>query len=546
MKLSIMRDDAQDQECEGLRDRERWTADLTEDKDVSDDISIALLHKPDWRLRAVERIDLTSASWADRRRSIHVTPLREILGNDVHRCHTHARIVLPVGNFPRGPLLDFNLKVAEEPAFLLPRKEHSRIQAGYLAFLAEEAGIITDATTWPLKPLLMEIFNFTNGYWRRLRQPEFRKIEPSPDERKELTLKYLIEKGTRNPKLANHLSPDAIHDWTKKIDPIRRMVEERLAESIDSAASNPLLALPGFYGYLALVKESSISTLLADLRSFFLAVEAKANSVGLPPDKNPAEKLLKIYAAYGCYWDALAECTVPLDEPFIIKVAEKRGLHLGDPGENPDSSHSGPRRWMWRKTSSQLFVWADAGTNHLNVRVQDTNVELVTNDLRMLNDRLQVVSDWPEFHETTPELLAIYDSKPNRAYRVWIGFPLKTSTPATVARFVILGLTATAFAGFFFFLFHWLNAGGNKTMTGADVAVILVPSAIAASLLLVRESSTLSSEITKESSYIVALLLAALWIFTLCAYGVNKVDWGSRPEEKSTPSPTLSIKHSKE
>lgn len=63
-------------------------------------------------------------------------------------------------------------------------------------------------------------------------------------------------------------------------------------------------------------------------------------------------------------------------------------------------------------------------------------------------------------------------------------------------------------------------------MTGADIAVILVPSAIAASLLIVREVSTLSTEINKGWTLATGGVLMVLWFSTLIAYGLSAINWG--------------------
>lgn len=93
---------------------------------------------------------------------------------------------------------------------------------------------------------------------------------------------------------------------------------------------------------------------------------------------------------------------------------------------------------------------------------------------------------------------------------------------------MILGLIASALMAFIIFVLHWFGVGsGKREMSGADVAVILVPSAIAASLLLVRESSTLSTELNKRSSIATASALVVLWVCTLIAYAVERIEWGS-------------------
>lgn len=85
-----------------------------------------LLDRPyDWRVRAVERIEMGSATSCMRRRSLLVAPLRDVIGGLLprHGRIESARLTLPVASFPKGPLVDFDVTAADQPAQLLPRAE---------------------------------------------------------------------------------------------------------------------------------------------------------------------------------------------------------------------------------------------------------------------------------------------------------------------------------------------------------------------------------------------------------------------------------------
>ncbi|WP_327727127.1 hypothetical protein OG250_07400 [Streptomyces sp. NBC_00487] len=469
-------------------------------------------------MRAVEKVELTSASWANRSRSIQVEPLRKHIKEYVDIDDKRATLWLPVGNFPKGPLLDFDLEVAEGSAYLLRMADHSEIFAQYIADLARDAGIVIPAD---VKRFLEGVFRFTPASWQDLHQEK----RLSPQRRQELVLRYL----NRNPIMGwsdQPLTVDVIHGWDELIEPIRRLVGWRMVPTIDNVAANPLLALPGASelnsGALRLSGRGAVELLLEALRDFLVLACGKAER-----GNGDARKLLIHYADYGDHWDAIARCTIPLDEPFLIKTSERRGLHLGEPGEVA-SSHSKPRSWYPKNSSSQLVVWGDAQSNHVNIRVTDTNVELRVKRIRALNERHDVINMLPLYYEATPEFIGFYDSGRRRYFRIWVDLPLKTSTSATVGRLVILGLIASALMAFIIFVLHWFGVGsGKREMSGADVAVILVPSAIAASLLLVRESSTLSTELNKRSSIATASALVVLWVCTLIAYAVERIEWGS-------------------
>ncbi|MCX4956877.1 hypothetical protein [Streptomyces virginiae] len=473
-----------------------------------------LRYDRNWCLRSVERIELTSANWSDRKRSVHVLASRQWLPDPLAKKlteqHRRVRLYLPIGNFPHGPLLDFNVTVAGEPAFLLSRKEHARLQAGYVAYLAKLAGIPMNVGGLDLNPLLIAIFGFAASSWESLLGQE--------DNPTDGVLKVLIRQflGKAQRVDGQHLSVTAeiVEKWHRAIQPTRTIVRREMRANVSSATENPLLALPD----LSYASVDEVERLLSALSDFLVAVSQAA------PTSPAAAKLLRTFAASGSHWDAIAECVIPLKGPFLIKTEERRSLsfavnggRVNDRGERPG--------WSWKTYSRQLIVFNDAQSNHVNIRVADVNVEL-RKETPVLDEWGDPVKRSPDLKRATPELLAFYDSDPGRPYRIWIDVPLKVSMPAAVSRVIIFGLAATALLAFMFFVFNWLGAGGHETMTGGDIAVILVPSAIAASLLLVRETSTLSTEINKRSSLATGVVLAGLWVATLFAYGLNGIDWG--------------------
>ncbi|MGW1958036.1 hypothetical protein ACWCPI_35735 [Streptomyces sp. NPDC001920] len=492
------------------------------------EIAVALLYESrEWRVRAVERIEVTSASWSDRRRSTQATELKDLVSNNasIKPWHTHVTLYLPVGNFPKSPLLDFDVTVAGEPAFVLPREEQSKLHTWYISFLASQVGVAIDSS---ITSLLTAIFAFPAGPWQNVHQSMHEEYEQYERATLELLVwQYLMSSSSWN----FQVSQEMVQDWLSIIDPIHKWVSKSVPSSIDSASENPVLALPDIGQMFA--NELQVASLLGDLNS--LLSWARNQQVA------QTRRLLKAYAAYGRYWDMFVECTIPLDEPFMIKTAEKRGLHLGEPGKVANS-HSKPSQLSLQKTSSQLVVFNDAMTNHLNVRVNDTNVELVPDKVRVLNERYEPVGEEPDFQQSSPELLSFYSADEGRKHRIWVDIPLRPSGHAAITRWVVVVLSASALLAFIFFVYHWFDMAEDSKMTGQDVAVILVPSAIAASLLLVRESSTLGAEINKEIYYVTSLILVGLWFFTLTMYAFNKIDWGLSPPvlpDHITQSPSV-------
>lgn len=350
--------------------------------------------------------------------------------------------------------------------------------------------------------MLQAIFGFATEHWKRLLQQE---SFPSDSVLRALFCKYLNKVG-----IPGWVQQDfdyvTVQRWDELIEQTRGIVRERISTDYVSAAEHPILALPHASG-IVLNHEQEVSQHLTSLDD--LLTSAAAASSHIPA----AKSLLDVYAVGGSHWDAIAEVVVPLKEPFMIKTCEKREIGL-------------KRRANWKKSSHQIVAFNDAYSTHLNIRVADTNVEMEVRGARVLDERNDLISGSPDFQRSTPELFSLNSARPNRPHYVVLSMPLKASLPARVSRFVIFALTASALIAFCFFLFNWLGAGGGRNMTAGDVAVILVPSAIAASLLLVRETSTLSTEINEDWSVTTGLILLILWISTLIAYGFNGIDWG--------------------
>ncbi|MFJ3728173.1 hypothetical protein ACIPYQ_37180 [Streptomyces sp. NPDC090045] len=473
------------------------------DKDKAASIAALLLKDQKWRMRAVERIDLTSANWCERRRSVHAKELESVLlPSGLVSGRNSMRLYLPIGSFHKGPLLDFNVRVAEEPAFLLPRAKHSRIHVKYLRLLAADAAVEMDAG---IEPLLVAIFGFASNPWEVFLQSE---VRPSQGVINSLLCKYLERYGLPGWN-AGPINITAVESWRSSVEMTKGLVRDRAPENMLSAAENPILALP--HMSVTVPDAASVLALLADLNIFLAAVLGQVASKD-DTKRKAASRLLDFYASSGSHWSAIVDCTVSLSTPFMIKTSERRGLNL-------DSSFP-----MKQRSSKQLVAFNDARSNHVSVRVIDMNVELASPTV--LDENSEPIDLTPDFKRATPELLSFYDANPDRPNRIWLHLPLKSSLPARVSRLVVLTLTATALIAFCFFVFNWLEIGGTQALTGADIAVILVPSAIAASLLIVREVSTLSTEINKGWTLATGGLLLLLWLATLIAYGLNGIDWG--------------------
>ncbi|MGW8600789.1 hypothetical protein ACWGLB_17860 [Streptomyces sp. NPDC055893] len=364
-----------------------------------------------------------------------------------------------------------------------------------------------------MSPLLTAVFRFAASPWEGMLEQENR---PTDEVMNLLIAQYLTREGIPGWS-KGVVTSDMVTTWQAAIQPVQQLVRMYAASNYSSAAEYPLLALPKLS--TSLVDDNAVLQLMQEFNTFLVMAGNRIGSVA-------AQKLIKFYAVSGNYWHALVECVVPLEETFMIKTEEKRAIAFAAAGAQiPGSSKA--RSWTLRKYSHQLVTFRDALSNHVSVRIGDASLELSARKATVVTDREEEVPTSPDFKRATPELLSFYDSSPERPERILLRIPLKASLPSFASRVAILTLTVSALIAFCFFVFRWAGVGQGGSMTGTDVAVILVPSAIAASLMLVRDTSTLSAEINKEWSVIIGAVLVGLWIATLLAYALTAIAWGN-------------------
>lgn len=133
------------------------------------DVTVRLLQTLlDWRVRGVERLDIDSAAFYRRRRSLQCTSLREVLEEPPDLLPTTdakpARMVLPIALLPKGPLLDLNIIGPDDVGGqLLVRTSIAERQAAATFAAAEDAGLDVTPSAWQA---MVELMAFSEGPWR--------------------------------------------------------------------------------------------------------------------------------------------------------------------------------------------------------------------------------------------------------------------------------------------------------------------------------------------------------------------------------------------
>jgi hypothetical protein len=426
-----------------------------------------------------------------------------------------ARLYLPVGTFPKGPLQDFDIIVDDQAAQLLPREANAEFQACYIRHLAERVN--ADLIRAGLKPripvvdeslfqTIVAICGFSSGRWQRVHQQT----------RKSSALLTYLERMGLSDDLNVPLNPFLIEKWLAAVSTARKVVTASTPEDMDSAAQNPLLILP----LLKIKSEDQVRSVLVGLNNFLKAASEEADN-----GSQDAARIIREYSECGRHWVALAECVVPVDVPFMVKTSRKQELHLKKPKGGVAEYRNPP--FHLSTTSRQLITLSDAVSNHVTVRVVDTNVELAPG-FYFRDERYRESTFLPDAIRITPELLSfyVYSSEGDAQRNLWMDLPLRTARPIAWAHRTICLVTFSALAALLLLSIHWPSTIGDANISGVDVAVLVLPATIAAAYLLVGETSTLSTEVDKLRRYTVALALVALWILAVILYIFNQIEVG--------------------
>lgn len=455
------------------------TVNLIENRDVT----VRLLADTQaWRVRVVEEITVDAATTCLRRRSLQVAPLREHLSDlfeeDPNDPYTHALLALFVAPIRRGPLMDFDVSGPDgDEASLLPRSEIARRQALYLENLALECGYpLTDE----LRVLLVAILGFT-GQWLA-----------SSDVNTKKSFEYYIQDG-----LDRRVPADTLAAWTKVGDACWFILRERLDVFRGySAPENPALVLPELFDAKILPDDATATEWLNQYLDLLETLHSISETS--TPEADPAETFLESLADYANYYDLIVAMRVPLDEPFLVKYAERRDLKLG----------------RFLNKGSQELVLADAQSNHVTFKVTDPNIWISGAAALMPGSEEFSASTFPS--RSSQQTRSFYAHADDRDYRIRVSFRL-----APLPRLEAVPY----FAAVLLLLLSWALWDARRTdLDLRTLALIAGPAALAASVLLAREPSTLGSRLRLLSSLFLGSSLVILVATAVVLY-VNYIRW---------------------
>jgi hypothetical protein len=256
-----------------------------------------------------------------------------------------------------------------------------------------------------------------------------------------------------------------------------------------SSADDPLLAIP-------LLADRGHITSVQDVTDALVALDAVVRQLAdRAQDRWPANSLaLRTLAGYGRRWKALVWCDVPLDRPFIVASSQELSVGIN--------------------TRQQVTIaplpLADAISNHVAVHVRDGNVEMPSVKIIGLDGK-HLTHTLATGLRKTREGFAIYTSEPERDDLVQVRLRLRVSRGISLIG-VLLQTVVWLAAAVVAYRLH------ERTLTSADLAVLVVPSTFAASLLLTRERNSLARRLQVVGRSLTWLATIALWTVVAIAY----------------------------
>ncbi|RUQ86334.1 hypothetical protein [Labedella gwakjiensis] len=291
-----------------------------------------------------------------------------------------------------------------------------------------------------------------------------------------------------NAGLGRTLSEETRLRWDATEGKCREILRRRLDKfQRYSAAESPQLVMPGLLIDGDIADEQEATRSLAEYQSLL----QRMDSLSDPDNPNVADDFLISLADYANYYDLIVALKVPLDEPFLVKITERRDIGRGI-GIGP---------------GTQELVVADARTNHVTFKVEDPNVRISSFSAYSSSNDDFAYGLFQSRQDAQNR--AFYAHNPDRDYRIVLRFRL-----ALLRRLQLVPYSVAALLGLLT-LALWLDT--PETLEG--FALVVGPSALAASVLLAREPSTLGSRLRTASTTVVTLSLLALLGSATYLYG---------------------------
>ena len=243
-------------------------------------------------------------------------------------------------------------------------------------------------------------------------------------------------------------------------------------------AGNPAIVLPELFEAGDVESDLDATEWLQAYLELLTALNEQART----SEESAAWEFLEALADYANSYDLLVAMRVPLDEPFLVKIAERRDLSLT----------------LFGNRGSQELVIADAQTNHVTFKIPDPNVRI--RDFKAQRPGSEEDAFGAFNSRRDSQNRAFYAHDPDRDYRVRLSFKLGLLRRLQLVPYLVAGLLLLLVVALFI----------EQPTDLRTLALTVGPAALAASVLLAREPSTLGSRLRLASSLCLAGALLLL------------------------------------
>jgi hypothetical protein len=458
-----------------------------EDLSETADFFLALKGDPEWRERLVVDLTFGRRNYVRMSSAYQVNFPSSLLEPFADRRRTRtANMLLPLTTRDKRPLLNLSTSgPSGSPATVTSRSSIAGLETLYLTALVEESPArhvlspLIDEDLWEaiclFSPALFQ------GFFLKRRKDEF---VPA--------LADYLSSGLRF-----EVSQDRVRGWREKTKEAGDRLTEWLGEPPEpfSSSEEVLLALP------------DMDRLPSSIAEVDAVVDRYVDAV-LTAHERRERPFLETLAEYGRRYELIIEAELPLLEPSRVRIEEDLPFRFSF--------------WTRRFWVEQSLPLGDASSAHFEARVDDPIVEFSSNGVRVKDLAEHDGSGWLEGVRVSREAIALYTSAPERPRY------LKIAVRLEVVRHVLataLALLAVNLVGIFFAL---AMAGTDEL--ASKLAVVVVPTTVAATFALVREQTALASRL--QASLRIAMAVSAITLWTVAS--VQLISAGD--PETSSPS----------
>jgi hypothetical protein len=460
-------------------------------------VTVLLLDQPwAYRQRCVDEVSLQTEGLYRLRRSVQLLPVRPMLEEaGLTVAEGEAPAIIPLSLMRKAALLEFDVTGPDgKPAFFLSRRVTANLQVDFMIRLAESSGVDTPDE---VVSLLYGMSLFTPG---KLDGPKLRHNWYQPAQ-----VAYALELAH-----GRKIAYSQIVAWQKSAARTAALLAQALPAPRDkeSSSENPLLALLDG-------PEVGLTTeqITARLAAYFAWVDALTAAGD--------QDTLGWVATFGRRYVALIDTVLDPDRPALVKMTERRELPL-----------TSRPALGWKIVPVRRFrckidlETREAQSYHLRVRTEDESIGLYGVPKIKSEIGEPVGANDLDGATAGSDGYALYTSKPDRPGHVKVTMPMRTSGDVRRSLTLVSVLAVAAAA----------LALSHTELDKTAISLITLPATFSATVLLVRERTTLSARLLRDYKWALVIAVLVLWLASLARVTDRYPPGAADPDPSASPS----------